>query len=148
MVLVEHVLEEARKRLAVLTTEAPVSDAAGILANSGTPLVVVCDAEGIAVGVISSSDIVKLLARAKGDAHKMSAGTMMTRPILSCHLAQELQGVWESMNARSVRAVPVLDDYGRPQGVVHAHDIARAVLNEVNEEEGLLRDYVMGVGYR
>ena len=148
MVLVEHILEGARKRLAVLTTEASVSDAAGILANPDTPLVVVCDNEGIAVGVISSSDIVKVLAHAKGDAHKMSTASIMTRPILSCHLQQELQGVWEGMNTRSVRTVPVLDDSGRPQGVVHAHDIARAILSEVNEEEGLLRDYVMGVGYR
>jgi len=52
------------------------------------------------------------------------------------------------MNARSLRCVPILDDSGRPQGVVHARDLARALLDEVTEEEVLLRDYVLGVGYQ
>jgi hypothetical protein len=33
-------------------------------------------------------------------------------------------------------------------GVVHARDLARALLEEVTEEEALLRDYVLGVGYQ
>ncbi len=32
-------------------------------------------------------------------------------------------------------------------GVLHARDVAIALLDEVNYEEILLRDYVMGVGY-
>jgi len=31
---------------------------------------------------------------------------------------------------------------------VHARDVAIALLDEVNYEEVLLRDYVMGVGYQ
>jgi 2-methylisocitrate lyase-like PEP mutase family enzyme len=43
MVLVKHVLEPARKRLAVLNLEASIFDAARILTNRETPLIVVCD---------------------------------------------------------------------------------------------------------
>jgi CBS domain-containing protein len=52
------------------------------------------------------------------------------------------------MNARSLRCVPILDDSGRPHGVVHARDLVCALLEEVKEEEALLRDYVLGVGYQ
>lgn len=45
MILVEHILEDARKRLAVLSLETSVPEAAGILANPDTPLRVVCDSE-------------------------------------------------------------------------------------------------------
>jgi CBS domain-containing protein len=148
MVLVQHILEDARKRLAVLGPAAPVAEAAAILANRDTPLVVVCDSEGIGVGVVSKSDIVKALAGGRGDATKMNTGGIMTSPILSCQVDQTLQGVWDIMNARSVRSVPVLDDSGRPHGIVHARDLARALLNEVDEEEVLLRDYVLGIGYQ
>ena len=148
MNLVQHILDHARRRLAVLSREALVVEAAEILANPDTPLVVVCDGQGIAVGVISKTDILKALARARADAVKMNAGALMTSSVLSCHVDQTLQRVWESMNARSVRSVPVLDDSGRPQGVVHARDLAHALLDEVNEEEVLLRDYVLGVGYQ
>ena len=58
MILVKHILETARKRLAVLSREASLFDVAKVLANRDTPLIVVCDSEGIAVGVISSSHVV------------------------------------------------------------------------------------------
>src|ERR1700730_12297141 len=148
MVLVQHILEDARKRLAVLDRQALVPEAAAILANPDTPLVVVFDSEGVAVGVVSKSNIIRAFAVAKEAAAKMSAGDVMTHPVLSCQLSHTLRGVWETMNARTVWSVPVLDDSGRPEGVVHARDLVRALLNEVDEEEVLLRDYVLGIGYQ
>jgi CBS domain-containing protein len=148
MILVQHILEDARRRLAVLSREASVCDAAEILANEATPLVVVCDSEGIAVGVVSRTDIVKVFSRARSDAFNTTAEAIMTKPLHSCHVDQTLQSVWATMGARSLRCTPVLDNSGRPQGVVHARDVARALLDEVTDEEVLLRDYVLGVGYQ
>jgi CBS domain-containing protein len=148
VVLVQHILDGAQKRLAVLNREAPVFDVAEILANPETPLVVVCDDEGIAVGVITRADIVRVLARAKTEVCRMSASEIMTPTILSCHVDHPLQRVWAILNNRSLRCAPILDDNGRPRGVVHARDVARALLQEVTQEEELLRDYVLGVGYQ
>jgi CBS domain-containing protein len=108
MNLVQHILDDARRRLAVLSREALISEAAEILANPDTPLVVVCDGQGIAVGVVSKTDIMKALARARADAIKMNAGAIMTHAVLSCHVDQTLPRVWESMNARSLHD-PVID---------------------------------------
>ena len=73
MILVKHILEAARKRLAVLSREASLFDAARILANRDTPLVVVCDSDGIAVGVISSNHVINVLATAGVDAFSLNA---------------------------------------------------------------------------
>ena len=132
----------------VLSEQALVPDAAGVLVNPNTPLVVVCDQEGIAVGVISQTDIIKLLTRAGKEASETNAGAIMTRAIVSCRVEQPLQQIWTILNARSLRCAPILDDEGRPLGVVHARDIARALLDEETHEEELLRDYVMGIGYQ
>jgi CBS domain-containing protein len=148
VILVQHILDAARKRLAVLSREALVPDAAKILAHPDTPLVVVCDRKGIAVGVMSRTDIIKLLAYAGTGVFDTNAGTIMTKSIVSCHVDQPLQQVWTIMNARFLRCTPVLDNEGRPQGVVHARDIARALLDEETHEEELLRDYVLGIGYQ
>ena len=148
MVLVWHILDPARKRLAVLSQEALVPDAARILADANTPLVVVCDRDGIGLGVISRSDIIRLLAHAGPGACNTTAGAVMTKSVVSCHVDQPLQEVWTSMNVRSLRCAPILDKDGRPQGVVHARDIARALLDEETHEEELLRDYIMGIGYQ
>jgi CBS domain-containing protein len=148
VVLIWHILDAARKRQAVLSPEALVPDAAKILANPNTPLVVVCDRAGIAVGVMSRSDIIELLARVGTKACETSAGAVMSRPVVSCHVDQSLREVWTNMNARSLRCAPILDNEGRPQGIVHARDIARALLDEASHEEELLRDYVLGIGYQ
>ena len=148
MMLVKHVLETAQKRLAVLRMEASIVDAARILTNRDTPLVVVCDSDGIAVGVISSDHVLNALATAGVDAMGFNAGAIMTKPLLSCHVDEYLQQVWAVMNSNTLPCAPILDDDGRVQGILHARDVAIALIDEVNHEEVLLRDYVMGVGYQ
>ena len=150
MVLVKHILEPARKRLAVLSQEASIFDVAQILANQDThtPLVIVCDSDGIAVGVIAPIHIVNVLATAGVDALGFNAGAIMTKPALTCHIDDALEQVWAVMNSRTLPCAPILDDEGRAQGVLYARDVAIALLDEVNYDEELLRNYVMGVGYQ
>ena len=150
MMLVKHILEPARSRLAVLNQEASIFDAAQILANQNThtPLVVVCDSNGIAVGVIAPIHIVHVLATAGVDALGFNAGAIMTKPALTCRIDEALEQVWTVMNSRILPCAPILDDDGRPHGVLFARDVAIALIDEVNYDEKLLRDYVMGVGYQ
>src|SRR5213080_877154 len=110
MLLVKNILDSARKRLAVLSPEASLFDAAQILANRDTPLGVVCDSEGIAVGVISSSHGIKLLATSGVDALGFHAGEIMTQHELSCHVDETLHQVWAVMTSRNLPCAPILDD--------------------------------------
>ncbi len=148
MNLVLHILDDAKRRLAILKPGAPAIDAAVMLSNSNTPLVVVCDALGIATGVISRMDVVKLFGRARDDAAFTPVASIMTRSFVSCRENQSLQAVWQVMCGKGLRSLPVLDEAGKPRGALHARDLVRALLDEVNTEEMLLRDYVLGVGYR
>jgi CBS domain-containing protein len=148
VVLVLHIMDAARKRLAVLSRDASVFDAAEILANPAIPVVVVCDEAGATVGVISRTDILKTIAGKRSAALDTNASAMMTQAILSCHANQTVQQVWGMLNARSLRCAPILDGDGRPLGVIHARDLARALLDEVAQEEELLRDYFLGIGYQ
>jgi CBS domain-containing protein len=148
MNLVLHILDDAQRRLAILKPGAPAIDAAVMLSNPKTPLVVVCDAAGIATGVVSRMDVVKLFGRSKDDAAFTPVAEIMTRTFVSCRENQTLQSVWKVMCGRALRSMPVLDENGRPRGALHARDLVRALLDEVTTEEMLLRDYVLGVGYR
>lgn len=148
MTLIQHILESARRRLAVLGREASIFDAAEILADPNIPIVIVCDGEGMAAGVISRTDIIKAISHGRADACSANADAIMNRAVFSCRADQTLQSVWTAMNERGLRCAPVLDDFGRPQGVVHARDLASALFNEVTNEEELLRDYVVGIGYQ
>lgn len=148
MNLVQHILEDAKRRLVVLRLDASVRDIARALTNPLTPLVVVCDSVGVALGVVSSADIVNAVSRDGGEAFNANAAALMTQPIHSCDAGQTLESIWSSMGAGSHRCIPVLDKAGKPMGLVHARDVARALLDEVTHEELLLRDYVLGIGYQ
>lgn len=52
------------------------------------------------------------------------------------------------MGKRGFVHVPVLDEHSEPSGVVNARDALGVLLEEEQYEESLLRDYVMGIGYR
>jgi CBS domain-containing protein len=148
MILVKHILDASRKRLAMLSPAASLFEVARILANRDTPLVIVCDSDGPVVGVISSSHVINALATAGVDALSFNAGTIMTTALLSCRVEDDLQQIWAFMNSRTLPCAPIVDDGGRAQGVLHARDVAVALIDEVNCDEVLLRDYVMGVGYQ
>lgn len=148
MVLVEHILDTARGRLAILSVEASAAQAAHLLADPSIPLILVCNDAGTAVGVISRTDILKAIACGGIEVATSTASAIMTESIFSCRREHALQSVWQVMNSRSIRSTPVLDADGRPLGVVHARDVALALLDEVGHEEELLRDYVLGIGYQ
>jgi CBS domain-containing protein len=144
MMLVQHILATAQQRLAVLSRNASVCEAAKMLL---TLLVVVCDDQGLAVGVVSRTDVIKAFSSGNDEAFNTNAGEIMSTPVYSCHIDQTLQSLWRSMGARGLRSAPVLDALARPLGVVYVRDVALALLEEVENEEGLLRDYIMGIGY-
>jgi hypothetical protein len=51
------------------------------------------------------------------------------------------------MKERRLKNVPITDLESRPVGVLNARDALEILLQEVEDEESLLRDYVMCVGY-
>ena len=51
------------------------------------------------------------------------------------------------MKERRLKNIPIVDEDVRPLGVLNARDALEALLEEVEYEEVLLREYVMCVGY-
>lgn len=77
-----------------------------------------------------------------------AASTVMTRDVVLCRPGDRLNEVWSVMKERHLKNVPIVDQDVRPLGALNARDALEALLEEVEYEEVLLRDYVMCVGYR
>ncbi len=144
---VETILEKARRRLATVSDRAPLVEAAGLLKRD-VDLVVVCGREQKLVGVVAKTDVVGRISTCQGAGCTCAVETVMTRDVLSCSSHDDLSTLWETMKERKIRNVPVLDEAGRPTAVVTIGDALAALLNETTSEERVLRDYVMGFGYR
>ncbi len=145
---VEQVLPKARERLATIGAAASVTEAAEVMFRLHADLVVVCNEAGIMVGVITKTDIVSQIGRCGADGCKAMVETIMTREVLSSRVKEALQDVWTTMKARGVQRVPVVGEDGKPIGILYSRDVLQSLLGEVKDEEALLRDYVMNVGYR
>ena len=71
----------------------------------------------------------------------------MTRTVVSCRPGDLLHDVWMIMKDRRLKNIPILDQNSRPIGVLNARFLLEALLEEVEHEETLLRDYVMNIGH-
>ena len=145
---IEALLPTARERLATVAVDAPLVDAAQHLAASRINLVVVCNSDATLAGVITKTDVVRQIGRCQGAACAMAAALVMTQDVTVCRLTDWLADIWGTMRERGLKHVPVLDEASRPVGVLYARDALQVLLAETESEELLLRDYVLGVGYR
>lgn len=148
MLKVERILPAVRERLVTIKTDALLIDAARLLNGPQVNLVVVCDESGRMAGVVTKTDIVGRISYCTGCSCTMAASDVMTREVVFCRPGDWLHEVWSIIKQRSLKNLPVVDQDRMPVGVLNARDAVRVLLEETEHEESLLRDYVMGVGYR
>lgn len=144
----DAMLLRARERLATIVAGATLQDAAEVMSKPHTDLAVACDCEGRMVGVLTKTDIVRRIGLCGGVSCAFRVDAIMTRNVASCRADVVLHEVWLMMEERGLQRIPVLDEDGRPIGIIYARDALQFLLGEVEDEEALLRDYVTGVGYR
>ena len=144
--LVEHLHAVTSSRLVVIADDADLHVAARWLTGPDIGLVVVCDGDGGAAGVLSKSDLVRHLAEPAGPAPRVSA--LMSRAIVSCTPRDDLHGVWQIMATRKLQNIPVVDVRARPVSMLDIRDAMNALFTEEETQARALFDYVSGVGYR
>jgi CBS domain-containing protein len=138
----------ARSRLLVVGFGALLSEVAALLSGSQISLVLVCDDEGRVAGVITETILVKELGLGHAGIFTTCASAVMSRDFTVCAPGDTLSDVLAMMHERGIIHVAITDEQDRPLGVLNVRDGLRALLAAGNQEEALLRDYVMGVGYQ
>jgi CBS domain-containing protein len=144
---VDRIVPTARKRLVTILESAQLIEAAKLLGKADTDIVVVCASNGLLVGVITKTDVVNQISHCQGNSCTTAASSVMTREVVVCQSGDLLYGVWSKMKERRLKNIPITDLGSRPIGVLNARDALEILLQEVEDEELLLREYVMCVGY-
>lgn len=144
---VEELWEAATERLAAISEDAKLLEAAKLLAG-GTELVVVCNGEGKLRGVVTKTDVVKQISVCQGATCMRPVSAVMTRDVIFCRENEVLQQVAIVMKEHHLKTIPVVDGENRPVGVLTARAVLRALLSDAEFEEAQLINYVKGIGYR
>jgi CBS domain-containing protein len=137
-----------RRRLVTVSADALVPQVAKLLSDTPVSLVVVCDSGEAMAGIITKTDIVRKLGDCPGAVDTLAAADVMTRDVVHCRPSDALEDVLGVMREHSLVHVPVIDARSKPAGVMEARDALRALMGHASHEISLLRDYIMGVGYR
>ena len=131
-------------RLMVIDIAATLRVAAQTLSNPGIGLAVVREQGGKAAGVLSKSDLIRHLMDGEQGA---SVEALMSRNIISCSPADELQTAWQVMVDNRVQNMPVLDADARPLGVLDMRDALKVLFEQEQLQEHMLANYIAGIGY-
>jgi CBS domain-containing protein len=133
----EHILQ---RPIVTIPSGTTMLDAAKLMVDNNMGLLVICDTkEGTKLlGVISERDIMKAIA--SGKTLNTAVDEVSTKHVITAKASSDVAEAAKAMNKNRIRHVVVVDEQGKPIGVVSMRDLVgeRATLTAIlqsNEKE-------------
>lgn len=127
----------------VVTTEPhrTLLEVAELLSSRGIGAVVIADAAGAVLGILSERDIVRAISFSGASALGEAASRHMTAKVFTTTEDTPVDAVMQTMTDGRFRHVPVVTN-GRLAGLVSIGDVVKFHVNEIENEHRALRDYI------
>ena len=139
---VRHILRDKGGEVIAVDGGSALLHAAQLLSDKKIGALVVKDASGALLGIVSERDLVKAIAAAGEAALSDKVERHMTRTPVTCAQCDTVESVMETMTRGRFRHVPVLDEDGRLCGMVSIGDVVKTRIAETVSEAAALRDYI------
>lgn len=124
----ETILAAKGPSVVTLTVTGSVRDAVALLVEHNIGAVVVVEATGEPVGIVSERDIIRV-SSGHHDHLAMPIAAIMTVDVLYGSPDDDVEAVLQTMTLHHFRHLPVLDG-GRLAGIVSIGDLVKAQLNQ------------------
>lgn len=109
--------------------DAPVKEIVQAMRRWGVSAVPVLSAEGRVVGVVSEADVLgKVPGEDHDDSGSVTAGSLMSAPAVTVPRGATIAGAARLMGRGRLKRLPVVDEDGRPVGVVSRGDLLKVYL--------------------
>lgn len=120
-----------------------VADVAKLLARRRIGAVLVQDAAGQLLGIVSERDIVRAIAQSGEDCLRHTAAHLMTSNVRTASPAMSVEQAMQTMSDGRFRHLPVIDG-GHLVGIVSIGDVVTARLRQAAQDVDTLKAYVSG----
>jgi CBS domain-containing protein len=138
--LVSEILRIKGNTLYTTTPDGAVMDAVKVMADNDIGSLVVM-AGGKLAGMLTFREVLAALARLEGALGGVKVADIFEREPLTATPGLDVMELRRTMLERHARYVPVMDGLTL-QGVVSFHDVAKAVYDEQNFENRMLKSYI------
>ena len=139
--LIAHVLRDKGAVVHTLPTDATLEQAAKQLDGRKVGALVVQDAQGGIVGVLSERDLVREVSRRGAAALADSVGAVMTRDVFTARMDETIDEGLARMTDRRVRHLPVMEA-GKLIGIVSIGDLVKHRIAAVEAEAAAMQAYI------
>jgi CBS domain-containing protein len=139
--LVDTILQTKGVVVHTLPETGTLADAVATLNAHNIGAVVVTDAAGTIIGILSERDIVRQLGKNPSGALALHIGQCMTRGVVTCSRDTDIAEVMERMTRLRIRHMPVAEN-SRLIGIVSIGDVVKHKIEEAEHEAEVLREYI------
>jgi CBS domain-containing protein len=128
--------EVCNREVVFVTADAPVREAAGLMARYHVGDLVVAVERGgqrVPVGILTDRDVAVAVVARGLDPEAAKVGDVMTKDLAT---AREDEGIWDvvrRMRERGVRRLPVVNALGGLEGLVTADDLLDLLAGELSD---------------
>jgi CBS domain-containing protein len=139
--LIAHVLREKGAVVHALEADATLEHAAKELNSRGVGALVVLDAAGGLVGVLSERDIVREVAARGAGCLADRVGSAMSREVITAEPSETIDEGLSRMTDRRVRHLPVLSA-GKLVGIISIGDLVKHRIAVAEAEAAAMQAYI------
>jgi CBS domain-containing protein len=137
---VKEILRVKGSRLLSIEPSGRVVDAVGTMARENLGSLVVME-QGRMVGMLSFHELMRALASRNGTLGELKVNDIMVRDPVTAAPEMEVNDLRRTMLESGARYLPVMQE-GRLLGVISFRDVAKAVLEEQDFENKMLKGYI------
>ena len=137
---VKEILRVKGNRLLTIEPAGRAADAARTMSEQNLGSLIVVD-QGRLVGVLTFREILQALARRGDTLGDVRVGDIMVRDPVTAEPGMEVNHLRRTMLESGARYLPVVQD-GKLLGVISFRDVAKAVLEEQDFENKMLKGYI------
>jgi CBS domain-containing protein len=132
-----EVQEIMTTRLLTVSPSMTVQETAKLMSERGHGCVLVVEGDR-AIGIITERDIVRQITAEDVDPSKVSAGDIMSTPLVTIPVGSTVAEAAEKMSAYGIRRIVVVRQEGALAGLLTAGDIAKWLAKQKNYSDSAL----------
>jgi CBS domain-containing protein len=138
---VSDILVHKGDRVISVKPEETLTSAIATLSTRRIGALLVLDAVGKLLGILSERDVLHAMARRHAEALGLRVADVMTAPVITCDPDDTVEHVMELMTNNRFRHLPVVRR-GMLLGVVSIGDVVKCRIDETRQEAEVLRQYI------